>query len=99
MVRPSKRFLLIGISVGVAEAGLGVPLAGSLIGTYLWVCGGTTVLMAIVTHRLLTPPGDDGGRGPRPDEPPPPDEPPWWPEFESEFRAHVQERLRDERPV
>jgi hypothetical protein len=34
--------------------------------------------------------GGDGGSKVEPPGPPAPDGPPWWPEFEREFAAHVQ---------
>jgi hypothetical protein len=100
-MRPAQRFLAIGIAVGLGEAALGLAVADTILGAYLMLCGAAGIAFAIGAHRLLDapprPPGD-GGPG---DEPPgtPPPEPPWWPEFEAQFRAHVQERVRPGAPV
>jgi hypothetical protein len=96
-MRPAQRFLAIGIVIGLVEAALGLLVADTVLAAYLILCGATSVAFAIAAHRLLDgpprPPGENGGPGDDPTDPPPP-EPPWWPEFEAQFRAHVQERVR-----
>ena len=96
---PAKRFLAIGLAVALAEALAGVPLLGTILGSYFWVLAAVTAALAIGAHRLLEPPrgGGDGGGGGGDD--PPGGEPPWWPDFESDLRSYLQERDRDRAPV
>ena len=97
---PAKRFLCIGLGIALVEALIGIPLIGTILGSYFWVLAAVTAAMAIAFHRMLEPPDDDeGGGGPPRGGGPPGDDPPWWPGFERDFRRYVQERVRDRAPV
>lgn len=71
---------------------LGVPPA------FFAGCAAVTMAVALLAAPLLRRRPDDdgddgpGGRGPADDGPP------WWPRFERDFRAYVQERGRDLTP-
>ena len=94
--------MYIGLAVALAEALIGIPLLGTIVGSYFWVLAGVTAALAIGAHRLLEPPrggGDGGGGGRGRGDGPPGDEPPWWPEFEADLRRYLQERARDRAPV
>lgn len=94
---PAKRFLVIGLAIACAEALIGIPLIGTILGWYFWVLAAVTAALAIGAHRLLEPPGDDDGGHGGGGGGPPDGDPPWWPEFERDFRRYLQERVR-ERP-
>lgn len=105
--------LLSGALVLVATDG--AALSGSMMATLVlgavgaWVLDGTWLIFAV--DRLQTlghgrdgeeGEGDDGwGRpGPSPVDPSSPsDDLDWWPEFERDLRAHLQERERERTPV
>jgi len=80
----SAGYVLLGV---IGAAVLRVPGSELLFG----LCALTTLILSMVTAPLLRPRrrADDGG-GLRPPQPPDEPQPPWWPEFESEFRAHVE---------
>lgn len=82
----------VGVSAGYGALGvigavvLHIPGSELLFG----LCALVTLALALIAAPLLRPRGTDdgdGGIGPRR---PPDDGPPWWPEFEREFRAHVE---------
>ena len=78
------------VSAGHLVAG---ALSWMLVGTRPWFFAGCAVITLLVTllaaPLMRRPPSDEdpggGGGGTDPDP-----EPPWWPEFEREFRAHVE---------
>ncbi len=98
------RLLGSGLLIAVAQWALALAslLAMGLEPTTWWLAlsGVLTVVVSVVTYRLLVHRPDEptrededddgGGGGPPPDDP----EPPWWPEFERAFRAHAA-RPRD----
>jgi hypothetical protein len=74
------------VLLGVAGALLHIPGAEMLFGLSALL----TLALALITAPLLRPrrrdDGDGGIGAPPPDDPPPP----WWPDFEREFREHVE---------
>jgi hypothetical protein len=96
---PRAAITAVGAVTVAGEAALAAAVFASggpdRIGLYLAVCAVATAAMIAALHKLLgLPPRDSGGGGG--DGAPPDEPPPWWPEFEREFRAHVQ--ARDARP-
>ena len=81
--------------IAISSGHLCLALAGWLaLGVAPWFFAGCALLTLGITQLaapLMRPrpdDGDDGGHGPGrgPQDP----DPPWWPEFEREFRAHVE---------
>ena len=61
---------------------------------FFGLCAVVTLALSQLVAPLLRPRGDDGegdGGEPRKNGPPPP---PWWPEFERDLRAYLDERER-----
>lgn len=87
-MRASTLLLCCGLAVAAGEAALGVVLRDTVLGPYFWACAAATAVLAVVLRRFLEAPGeggDDPGGQADPEGPPP-----WWPEFESQFEAHVR---------
>jgi hypothetical protein len=80
-----------GVSAGyvvlaIVGAAFHIPNADLLFG----LCAVLTLILSLMAAPLLRPRRSDDGDGgiaaPPPDDP----EPPWWPDFEREFRDHVE---------
>jgi hypothetical protein len=97
------RVLLAGGAVAVLEAAAGsLALAayGPIrISLFLFSCALATTLVSVVLFALVARPRASGGEGPggvrTPSDDsgsPPGTDPDWWPEFERDFRAHLEDR-------
>jgi hypothetical protein len=88
-----KRMRAWGAGVSAGYAALGVAaFVADIPGSELLfgLCAVLTMTLSLIVAPLLKPRrGDDDDGGIRPPRPPDDGPPPWWPEFEREFRAHV----------